>query len=564
MDYLTLRKHVSELSHTLAEKPLIARAVDTPGRSFSLRLKFKERWGDLVFNLDSPNQGFRLVENCLETEQGSSIVRTANRLLTNGRIMALSLAGDEACGSFDRVVKMQIAVVDSFFGKRDDYYIFAEFTGRIADIFICDADHKIIDRMSRTSNNLISEIYRLPDSPPLQNPFTVEKKTLQRIFAAPVEEWKNQLGALAPQLETELLFRCEQQNIAPPEAWPELLREYLDSAQAFVYYYKATNKLKALSSFRLSGLPDCEEVAFACVNAAMNWVEDNLVRARRLNELKKRVLGGFARELKLKTDLLAQLQQLLQKYENADEYQTMGNLLVANLYQIKTGCRNVTLEDWETQSEIEIELDPLKTPAANAQRFFNLYKKFRRGILEVEKRITALNDDVKWLREQIWLSENATSEADFHMEEKSEKVKKTSEKGKPAAAKGRKGRPTDVKPALEIDGCRYYVGRNARQNDVLTFLLARRGDYWFHANDVPGAHVILKKSEGQINETDLYRGALLAACFSFARDSSKVAVDCTDVAFVKKIPGGAPGRVSFSNQKTIIVNPVDAKNLPLS
>ncbi len=71
MDYLTLRKHVSELSHSLAEKPLVARAVDAPGRSFSLRLKFKERWGDLVFNLDSPNQGLRLAENCLETEQGS-------------------------------------------------------------------------------------------------------------------------------------------------------------------------------------------------------------------------------------------------------------------------------------------------------------------------------------------------------------------------------------------------------------------------------------------------------------------------------------------------------------
>ena len=112
---------------------------------------------------------------------------------------------------------------------------------------------------------------------------------------------------------------------------------------------------------------------------------------------------------------------------------------------------------------------------------------------------------------------------------------------------------------VEKDNCRFFVGRNCRQNDILTFQIAKKGDWWFHANDVPGSHVILKKLEGQITEDDIYRGAVLAAWFSFARDSSKVAVDNTDVAFVKKIPGGGPGRVSYTHQKTMFVNPQEVK-----
>ncbi|MDN5280450.1 MAG: hypothetical protein PWR01_4415, partial [Clostridiales bacterium] len=87
---------------------------------------------------------------------------------------------------------------------------------------------------------------------------------------------------------------------------------------------------------------------------------------------------------------------------------------------------------------------------------------------------------------------------------------------------------------------------------------------WFHANDVPGAHVILKKPDGEIEEKDLLRGALLAAWFSFARQSSKVAVDTTQVAHVKKIPGGGPGRVSYTHQNTLYVNPQQAAELVAS
>lgn len=564
MDYLTLRRHVSELSLALADKPLVARAVDASGRSLSLRLKRKEGWADLIMSLDSPNQGIRIASHCPEIEKNTSIVRTVNRLLTNGRLSSITLAGNESENHFDRVVKLHFVVIDSFFGNRSDFYMFCEFTGRIADIFICDADLKILDRVSRTSNNLIGGNYRLPDSPPLLNPFNANAAELAVIFAAPREEWRNHLGGISPQIESELIFRT---NTEPATATSDsravvfslLLKECLAADPPRVYL--KNGKLKAVSVCELRHISHAPDRVFTDVNGAMNWVENELTAPQRLNEVKKRVVAAFQRDLKQKKELLDDQNRLHEKYANADRQQNLGNLLVANLYRIKPGSRSVEVEDWQTGENVVIELDPAKTPAANAQRFFSLYKKARRGTVEVEKRIEALNSDINWLQEQVWLAENADEESDLLTETKSGGHRKEAKKSRNEPANGRKSRQNSIKPTVEIDGCRYYVGRNAKQNDILTFQTARRGDYWFHANDVPGAHVVLKKPEGEITETDLWRGALLAAWFSFARGSSKVAVDSTEVSFVKKIPGGDPGRVSYTHQKTIMVNPAEAEEL---
>ncbi|NCB39260.1 MAG: fibronectin-binding domain-containing protein [Erysipelotrichia bacterium] len=562
MDYLTLRKHVGELSQVLAEKPLVARAADAPGRSFFLHLKYRDHWGELVISLDNPGQGMRSAKGCVEIEKSTSIVRTLNRLLTNGRLLEISMPGNEKEGRFDRVVKLHFAVVDSFFGRRTDYFMFCEFTGRIADVFICDAELKILDRLSRTSNNLIGATYRLPDSFNLLNPFIADSVALVKVFAAPREEWKNMLGGLSPQIESEIVFRATASSAVLktlPEIFQQFIKEYQSSSETVVYC--KNGKFKAMSNCELRHIAAKPDAVFPSVDAAMNWLETDLAEPQRVNILRKHVVDSFNRDLRQKNALLDEQKRLYEKYANACYYQNLGNLLVANLYRVAPGSRSIEIEDWQTSEMVLIELDPTRTPAANAQRYFNLYRKARRGSSEVEKRIETLTGEINWLREQIWLAGNATTEADLPIDEKLDHNKKNAKKQRDDSAKGRKNMLRNINPVLEIDGCRYYAGRNAKQNDLLTFQLARRGDYWFHANDVPGAHVILKKPEGEIEEVDLLRGAQLAALFSFARDSGKVAVDSTEVSFVKRIPGGAMGRVSYTHQKTILVDPADARHL---
>ncbi|KAF1082583.1 MAG: hypothetical protein GQF41_1304 [Candidatus Rifleibacterium amylolyticum] len=562
MDYLSLKKHVGELTDMLADRPLVVCAIGCSGRSFALQLKRKGGgWSSLVVNLDNPDQGLRVAETASELDKNSSLVRAANRLLTDSRLISVELAGSEASKRFDRVVKLHFVAIDSFFGNRNDYYLLCEFTGRIADVFLCDAEYKILDRLSRTSNNMIGSTYRLPESMPVIDPCKASIQELATIFAAPPAEWKNRIGALSPTLYATLLARI---NIAgrehAGEEFARLLADVVADKQAYVYH--AAGKVLAISGYRLDHLDKAECQTFSSVNDALNWAYENMVAVKRLNERKKQCVDKIAREIRQKERLLADQHALLGKYSDSEHYRHHGDLLIANLYQIKPGSRSVELDDWQTAQRICIEIDPSRTPAASAQRFFNLYKKAQRGIAEVEKRIKVLSEDLAWLREQLWLAENAENEADLLMDLEAPELASPGRGSGRDKSGGRSGRRRpDFKPVLDIDGCRYYAGRNARQNDALTFQMARRGDYWFHANDVPGAHVILRKAEGEISETDLYRGAVLAAWFSFARESSKVPVDYADVAHVKRIPGGGPGRVSYSHQKTLLVDPAAAKPL---
>jgi predicted ribosome quality control (RQC) complex YloA/Tae2 family protein len=93
----------------------------------------------------------------------------------------------------------------------------------------------------------------------------------------------------------------------------------------------------------------------------------------------------------------------------------------------------------------------------------------------------------------------------------------------------------------------------------VTFDLARSDDLWLHARGVPGAHVILRGGSGAgaaPPEQVLEQAARLAASHSAARSSSAVEVDVTPRRYVKKVPGGPPGLVRYSNERTVRVTPL--------
>lgn len=562
MDYITLKTHIIDLSDRLKTKPIVIRAYDRSGRSIFLRLKTDNGIEDLCISLDSPNQGLWLSNHCDEVEKNSLIVRSLNRLIINSRLVSIELAGKEEEGRFDRVVKLHFVFVDNYFGHRSDFYIFCEFTGRISDVFFCDSDFKILDRISRTSNNLVGELYRLPDSFKLINPNNSCEEELQKAFSAPSEQWLDKIGYLSPLMVKEILFRIKETEDVPStrlKIFSELLTECQNNK---VFLYKKESKIIAISVFKLkqieeqkSDVPNNYELfIFNRVNEAVNFVEQDLIGPKRLEQEKKRVVSQLNKFLKQKKQLLDDQLSLKTKYEGADKYQNIGNLITANLYRIKPGSTFFETEDWNTGKIVKIELDPTKTPAANAKKYFNLYKKSKRGVIEVEKRIQSLTSDIKWFEEQIWLAENAEIETWLQIEENTKTIRIEKNKEKNSKNKNSKNVKLLIKPTLEVNGCKYYVGHNAKQNDQITFKVAKKGDIWFHANDVPGAHIILKKIEGDIEKEDILTGAKLAAMNSFAKNSSKVPVDYTDVSNVKRIPNGGLGQVSYTNQRTIVVD----------
>ncbi|GAB4278667.1 MAG: fibronectin-binding protein EfbA [Candidatus Rifleibacteriota bacterium] len=555
MDYLSLRKHCTELSDALKDRPLVARVFDIPGRGFCLKLKRLSGPGYFVFQLDQSCQGCWLSDEAHEVEKNSSLVRTLQRLVVNGRIFAVELCGHESKLEFDRVLRIQIAVIDNFFGGRTDFNLVCEFTGKISDIFLCDSELKIIDRISRTTNNKLGDFYSLPESDCRINPFNCSESELIEVFSLPQNECAKSLGVLSPQVRKELARRTSEKKT--PEAlageFRKLIAESFEKPGCFVVL--AENRVKAICPYLPSFTEGDEVKKFATFNQALDFIDRELSGKIRFERAKKHILNNFRKMRDEKMRLIENQKKLKEQYLNSEELQKTGNLLVSNLYRIPRGAREIEVEDWETGKLVKLKLEPDKPISLQAQKFFHRYKKAQRGVKEVEKRIAELQSDIKWIDEQLWLTENAGNEADLPV-----KIEKPRHDG---AGRGNnsKKKKNYIKPLLEMDGCRYYVGKNGRQNDIVTFQIGKKGDRWFHANDVPGAHVILKKYSGEISEADLVNGAILAAWFSFARESSKVAVDTTDVAFVRKIPGGGPGRVSYTNQKTLFVNPQMARKL---
>ena len=87
------------------------------------------------------------------------------------------------------------------------------------------------------------------------------------------------------------------------------------------------------------------------------------------------------------------------------------------------------------------------------------------------------------------------------------------------------------------------MGRNHRQNEWIALRQARRGDLWFHAQELAGSHVVLKGSEGAPGEADLAAAADLAAHFSRGRGNARVPVVMVAAECLQRIPGAEPGTV---------------------
>ncbi|MCY3653957.1 MAG: NFACT RNA binding domain-containing protein, partial [Cyanobacteria bacterium MAG IRC1_bin_28] len=118
---------------------------------------------------------------------------------------------------------------------------------------------------------------------------------------------------------------------------------------------------------------------------------------------------------------------------------------------------------------------------------------------------------------------------------------------------------TTVSQPLQLcspGGLRLLVGRNNRQNDRISIQEARRGDLWFHAQEIPGSHVVLKASEAtEAAEEDVQTAADLAAYFSRARGNSAVAVVSTETRHLQRIPGAGPGVVRFRESRVLWGHP---------
>jgi predicted ribosome quality control (RQC) complex YloA/Tae2 family protein len=273
---------------------------------------------------------------------------------------------------------------------------------------------------------------------------------------------------------------------------------------------------------------------------------------------------------KQKRRLAGQLAQDLERHQQRLPRQRWADLLLAQPAAVQRGADYARLpdlfaEDPERAPRVEIPLDPRRSPAQNAQRFYEQAARARRGIAQVENRQVQAALDIERLEQALAALAEADEQTLDALEASQQAAPAGSRAGAgaggaaPAAGRSRRGpgaarRREPWHTFRSEAGLEIRVGRGAQENDRLTFRSARGRDLWLHARDVPGAHVVIRlDAGGEPDSESLLDAATLAAQFSDARAEGAVDVSWTAVKHLRR--GHRPGQVYLSRERTLRVRP---------
>lgn len=235
--------------------------------------------------------------------------------------------------------------------------------------------------------------------------------------------------------------------------------------------------------------------------------------------------------------------------EEAEQMRQWGELIQSYGYGLPLRADHLEADNYfeAGAGRVTIPLDPRLSPMENAQRYFKRYQKAKAG-LEASERFhaEATAEIAYWegVSTAIALCESPAELNEIRLELQPE-------------THGKQAKPPQATEPLRYrssDGLEILVGKNNRQNEHVTMKLARPDDWWFHTQNIPGSHVVVKASGG-LPERTREEAAMLAAYFSQARGSSKVPVIFTQRRFIKKPSGAKPGFVTYEHERTLFVTP---------
>ncbi len=264
------------------------------------------------------------------------------------------------------------------------------------------------------------------------------------------------------------------------------------------------------------------------------------------------------KEISKRKRLVKNLDKDLENHGDAETWKRFGDLLLANVQTAKREGGKIFVADYfdENVPIIEIEIDENDSITGAAERFFKKYTKARNAKEEISKRLDEINVELEKFELKKQKLETAIAEKDLEfiteIAKKDEKKQKIKSKDKVF---------TGVREFTSSDGFEILVGKRSKDNDYLTFRIAKSLDLWLHAADYPGSHVVVKNPNRlEIPQKTLLEAASLAAFYSKASEQTKVAVHYTQKKFVNKPKGAAAGLVSLASFKTILVEPKVLEN----
>lgn len=468
-------------------------------------------------------------------------------------------------------------------------YLIIELMGRRSNAILTRQDGRVLDvarrvtpSMSRVRPLLPGRQYVAPPAQAKAHPNTFGPGSCASMLAgvAPDTLVANlliqSLAGFSPQMAAEAVYRTIGSDL--PLLAGELLAHAPDAAerlsqavqevvagiashlwQPSVYSDPESGEPKAFSAIdldHLSGL-QCEH---------FDWMSEAIECFRRMSLSSAPVRHAQRREHLLaeidgaRDRLHARLHSLEEQQRRAEETETWraaGEAIYANLYRIKAG-------DTALQADGQaIALDPTLSPSANAQLYFERYRKGQAAtghLPGLEDSAQAELDYLNQLATFVGFAQGIDEVEQLRLEWEGYQASHGRRPAQGIKPRSRTAVPTRTRPYRGPAGTLIYVGHNGRQNDEVTFDIAGQDDLWLHARGVPGAHVIVRGTDRDAEDI-IEPAAAVAAYFSSARSSTSVEVDVTERRHVRKIKGAGPGMVTYRQEQTLSVHPASPEEV---
>ena len=420
----------------------------------------------------------------------------------------------------DRIIVLEISSFDDL-GYEEKYKLIFEAFGRNYNLIIVNKENKILEILLPTSIDskrilLKNTLYEPMDSNQI-NPYKTNILTKT-----------NNYQGISQILFQEIQYQNDL-NVINNEVKPVII----DNDKTYFYCFD----LKHLKGNRMY---------FSTLSELLESYFQNFKNQSIINNDLKLLSNHLDKELaKLRRKKGKQEKELEEAYNNL-EYEQIGNILKANLHQIKKGMSKLTTNNFYTNKEIIIKLDPLLSPSQNLDQIFKKYKKAKRSIDYIKKQIEESQLDILYyedIQSQLdYFDYNSINETILELGLR--KITKKDEKDL---------KKPKYSTYILGDNKFIYLGKNNFQNSFVTHKLANKDDYFFHVKDYPGSHIILRGNNLLLEDFKI--AANFAAYFSKAQNSSNVAVIYTQVKNVNKIAGQKGSFVKYKNEKTIFVTP---------
>ena len=493
--------------------------------------------------------------------------------LVGGKLVAIEQP------EMERALTLHLECTDEM-GEPTQKRLIVELMGRNSNVILVDAEGRIVDALRRVDYEMSEKRQVLPGlfyhEPPQQeklDPLALEPGAVAGMLQnvrdpIQADKWLlDHFAGLSPLVCRELSWRfCARTDadlsrftLPEREHFAALLEDFFQTIREEKFTPVLLEREGTPSDFSYTKIGQYESYmtlrnmeSFSQLLDAYYARRDQAERMRQKGQSLHKSLQNLRDRTARK---LGNQRRELAAAQDRERLRQLGDLVTANLHGIVRGQPKLRCMDFYDPdgAEVEIPLNVTLSPQQNAAKYYKDYTKAKNAEKILREQIASGEAELAYFESVLDAMSRAESEKDL-----TEIRQELTEGGylrQQGGKKGMKSQPSRPMEFRSSEGEKIYVGRNNRQNDLLTLKTAYKGDVWLHTQKIHGSHVIIACSGHAPGERTLEEAAKLAAYYSQARQGQNVPVDYTQVRNVKKPAGAKPGMVIYDHYNTLYVKP---------